>query len=268
MELQLLDYTSYKIYLKSWIENSAQARGMRLKMSEYIGCQSSYLSQVLNGKPDLTLEQASRLNQFLLHNPTESKYFVLLVELARAGTLDLRDLFLRQIKEMQETKFHFKKRLKQTEEIPENARHRYYSVWFYSAIHVALSIPGHQSTAEIAALFNLPPPLVAEVIDFLEEIGLIENKKGTYHLTKRRIHLERESIFIQRHHINWRSQALQSAEKNLADDLHYSNVIAISQKDSKRVKEIMMNAVENARKVIGPSKEEKVYAMTLDFFQL
>lgn len=268
MELQLLDYTNYKLYISDRIANASEIRGLRRKISEQIQCQQSYLSQVLNGKPNLTLEQANRLNHFFLHNPLESKYFILLLELARAGTPDLRELFLQQIKEAQESRFHLKKRLKQTEEIPEKARHKYYSAWFYSAIHVALSIPEYQSAEKMAILFNLPLPLVAEVIDFLEEIGLVENLKGTYHFTKKRFHLDRESEFIQRHHINWRSQALQSAEKNLVDDLHYSNVVAISKKDFKKIKEILVAAVENARKIMAPSKEEKVFALTIDFFQL
>lgn len=268
MQVQMFESTDYKGYLKRRIDEAEQARGLRLKISNYIGCQPSYLSQVLNSKPHLTLEQASRVNAFFSHSVLESRFFILLVELGRAGTPDLREHFLKEINELQRSRFHLKKRLKETEEIPAEARYRYYSTWFYSAIHVALSVPHLQSAAKIAEAFNLPVPLVVVVIEFLEETGLVENKNGIFRHTKRRIHLERESEFIQHHHINWRSQALQSAEKNLEDDLHYSNVIAISQKDFKKIKEILVQAVENARAVIGPSKEENVYALTMDFFKL
>jgi hypothetical protein len=114
----------------------------------------------------------------------------------------------------------------------------------------------------------LPLSLVTEVIEFLEETGLIEEKKGVYHYTKRRIHLDRNSPFIQRHHINWRSQALLSAEKNLPEDLHYSVVVAISEEDFKKMKEILIAGIEKARQLIGPSKEEKIYALTIDFFEM
>jgi hypothetical protein len=111
------------------METDLQARGLRQKISEHIQCQPSYLSQVLNGNPDLTLEQAQRLNGFLHHTSIESRYFILLVQLARAGTQDLKELFLDQIKEIQKSRFDLKKRLKTTEDIPESAQNRYYSAW-------------------------------------------------------------------------------------------------------------------------------------------
>jgi len=231
-------------------------------------CQPSYLSQVLHGQPHLTLEQAHRLTEFFELSSLEAKYFILMVEFGRAGTQELGNFFRDQLNEIRETRFNFKKRLTRTDDIPLEARHRYYSTWFYSAIHVALSIRELQDPSKLATMFHLPLSLVREVIEFLLETGLVEKSRGQYHLTNRRFHLERESEFIQRHHINWRSQALQAAERNLRGNLHYSNVIAVSEKDSEKIKEILVKSIQDTRKLIGPSKEEKVYAITLDFFQL
>jgi hypothetical protein len=181
---------------------------------------------------------------------------------------DLRDFFREQIQEIRDSRFHLKKRLTDTEEIAREDQHKYYSAWFYSAVHVALSIPAFQNPQVVAAHFNLPIDLVLEAIEFLEKIGLIQKIEGRYEFTKRHLHLERESTFIQRHHINWRSQSLQSVEKNLKDDLHYSNVIAIAKDDFKKIKEEFVLAIERARGIIGPSKEEEIYAITLDLFKL
>ncbi len=268
LKRQLFEYVDYKKYLKDKIASDEQARGLRIKISRFIGCQPSYFSQVLNSKPHLMLEQASLINQFLQHSQIEAQYFILLVNFARAGTSDLKRHFAEQMSEVQKAQFHLKTRFKKTGGIPISAQQKYYSAWFYSAIHVALLIPKLQTTNRLAEHFHLPVSLVADVISFFESIGLVEYKKNSLQVTQKRIHLERESDFIQRHHINWRSQALQSAEKNLPQDLHYSLVVAISEEDFIKIKEILISSIETAREVIGPSKEESIYGLTLDFFQL
>lgn len=269
MNKSVFEYLDYKYYLSEKITQLAsEDKGLRRRLCEYVQCQTSYLSQVLNGQPDFTLEQAMRLNQFLLHDSSESRFFICLVEKSRAGSVDLKQFFHEQLVELRKIRFNLKKRLKETEEVTEKDQHRYYSAWFYSGIYVMLSIPKYQSIQAIARRLNLPEQLVAEVIHFLEGSGLIEKKAGTYRVTKKRLHLERESAFIQRHHINWRSQALQSAEKNLVEDMHFSSVIALSAKDFEEVKEVFLAAIEKARVIIKPSPEEEVMAITLDVFKL
>lgn len=269
MNINVLDYTDYKAYLSDKLELlSKTERGSKKKAAEFIGCQASYLSQILTGKPDLTLDQAHKLNQFFLHDKIESKHFIYLVELGKATTKELREFLLEQIQELQQSRFDLKKRLKKTDQISDEAMNKYYSTWFYSAIHIALAVPELQNARSIAKKFNLPEEMVASVIQFLEECGLVEKEQGTYKFTKMRIHLDRNSDFIQRHHINWRSQTLQSVEKNLPDDLHFSTVFAISKSDFKNIKEIFIQAIESARAIIRPSESEEVYAITMDVFKV
>jgi uncharacterized protein (TIGR02147 family) len=269
MKNDIYKYTNYKQYLRDNLRvQGRETKGLRLKLSNFIGCQPSYLSQVLNSKPQLNLEQAIKVNQFFTHDSTEAKYFMTLVEYARAGSRDLQNYFMQQLNEIKDARLNLKKRLKDTEEVPLEDQHKYYSAWFYSAIHVILSIEAYQDPQKIAERLNLPIELVVETIYFLEQVGLIQKSGHRYEVTKKRLHLGRESIFIQRHHINWRSQVLQSVEKNLSDDLHYSNTIAIAKSDFKKIKESFVNAIEEARNIIRPSKEEDVYTIALDVFRL
>lgn len=268
-KIDIFSTIDYKQFLRKKLKiESAVAKGLRSNLAAFIGCQPSYLSQVLNGKPQLTLEQAKKLCQFFAFNKLETKYFILMTEYARAGSVDLANFFQEQILEIQKNRFHIKERLATTEDIASEDRHKYYSAWYYSAVHVALSIQGLQSSQKIAARFHLPVELVLEAIEFLEKIDLIRKIDGKYEFTKRNLHLERESIFIQRHHINWRSQALQSAEKNLKEDVHYSNVIAIAKEDYEKIKEVFVAAIEKTQNIIKPSREEEIYAITLDIFRL
>ncbi|MES2768956.1 MAG: TIGR02147 family protein [Bdellovibrionota bacterium] len=269
MKIDVINYKKYKKYLADKVDHDSKlTKGLRLKLCDHIGCQPSYLSQVLNGNPQFTLEQAHLINSFFMHNKLEAKYFLLLVQMERAGTKNLKDFFSEQIEEILESRFDLKKRLKETDEIPDEARHRYYSTWYYSAIHIILAIPEFQDIDSIAKRFNLPPQIVKDAIQFLDETGLIKSEKGVYVLTNKTIHLERNSVFIHQHHINWRSQALQSAEKNLPTDMHYSNTCSIARKDFPKIKEIFLKAIEDARTVIRPSKDEELYAITLDVFNV
>ncbi len=269
MIADIFKFEDYKIYLAERIhEDSKVTKGLRLKLSNYVGCQQSYLSQVLNGKPHFTLEQAHLVNHFFVHDKLEAKYFILLVEYARAGTTALREFFFEDIKEMRRHRYNLKKRLREIDELPETVIHKYYSAWFYSAIHVILSIPEYQNPGRVAEHLHLPLKIVMDVIHFLMESGLIENKNGKYQHTKKRIHLDKESVAIHSHHINWRSQVLQSVEKNLPEDFHYSNVFAIAESDFNEIRELFLKAIVNARNIIGPSKEEAVYAMAIDIFKV
>jgi uncharacterized protein (TIGR02147 family) len=269
MMLNLFEFNDYKSYLNEKISYEASLdRGFRTRLCEHVQCQPSYLSQVLNGKPEFTLEQAHRLNQFFFHDSLETRFFLLLVERSRAGTKELKQFFSEQILEIKKTRSSLKQRLKKTEDISKEDQDKYYSTWFYSAIYVIISIPEFQSIPYIAGRFNLPEELVREVISFLEDSGLIQKKDGIYHVTKKRLHLDRDSIFIQRHHINWRSQSLQSVEKNLSSDLHFSTVVSLSVEDYEKVKEVFIKAISSAREIIGPSKEEEIVAITLDAFKL
>lgn len=269
MKIDLFNYKKYKKYLTDKIESESKAsKGIRLKLANHIGCQPSYLSQVMNGNPHFTLEQAQLINSFFHHNKVEAKYFLLLIQHERAGTKELKKFFEEQIEEELNSKFDLKKRLPNTEDIPDVAKHRYYSAWYYSAIHMMLSMPECQEVSFISERLHLPPQLVKEVIQFLEDTGLIRLEKNIYELTKKRIHLERDSLFIHHHHINWRSQALQSVEKNLLTDMHYSNTFTLAKKDFPKIKEIFLKAIEDARAIIRPSKDEDVYAITLDVFNV
>lgn len=269
MKTDIYKYKNYVKYLKTYIENKSKIeKSLKLKIAEHVGCHPSYLSQVLSGKVNFNLEQGIKLNKFLAHSKDESKYFLWLIELARAGTPELKKFFKEQISELQNSRLDLKNRLNNIETISHEHQYKYYSSWVYSAIYVAISIPEINEASQLAKNFNLPIDLVHDAISYLKNIGLIVELSGKLQVTKKTLHLSRDNEFIQRHHINWRSKSLQSVEVNLKDDLHYSSVLAIHSKDFIKLKEHYINCIAESKKIIAPSKEEKVYAFTLDLFKL
>ncbi len=269
MDNSIFDFKDYKPYLKLKLAQMGKGeKAFKRNTAKLIGCQPSYLSQILNGKPDLTLEQANKLNQRLLHDKSEAKFFIYLVEHSRANSHDLKDFFKEQMAELQTARFDLKKRLAATDQISKEHMDRYYSNWVYTAAHMALALPQIQNAAGLSKHLNIPVQMASEVISFLEASGLIVKTNEKYEFTKMRIHLDRDSHFIQRHHINWRSQSLQAVELNLTDNMHFSTLFAIQRSDFNQIKEIFLKSIEASRAIIRPSEPEEVFAITLDLFKV
>ena len=62
--MRIFEFNSYKSYLSHYIETSGR-RGLISELAKAAGCTHSYLSQVLNGKPELTPDHAWALADHL-----------------------------------------------------------------------------------------------------------------------------------------------------------------------------------------------------------
>ncbi len=69
--MTLFDYSDYKKYLSDRLKT-----GTKSKFAACIGCQPSFLSQVLGGSPDLSLEQGILANEFFGHTGAETQFFM------------------------------------------------------------------------------------------------------------------------------------------------------------------------------------------------
>lgn len=269
MKTIIFDHLDYKKYLHERIEAAPyRGRGLKLQMAKAIGVHTAYISQVLNKGPHFNLEQAMKVNQFWGHSKQEARFFCLLINLARAGTHELRQFIQEEINEVLEKRKNLKERLDIKDSLDESNQNIYYSSWSYAAIHILTSIPSFQSVESIVERLRLPRERVQENLKFLVDTGLVLQKGARFMIGTTRIHLSADSLQIQRHHSNWRSQAVISLDRSSAEDLHYSSVISLSKQDRPRVKEILIKAIEECRAIIRESPEEDLHVITLDSFTL
>jgi uncharacterized protein (TIGR02147 family) len=267
MKKAVFDYLDYKSYINERINDSpSKGRGLKLKIAEFLNCQTAFISQVLNGTPNFSLEQGVKLNSFFEHTREEARFFLLLLQLGRAGSVELQDFFKTEAKEILEKRSDLKNRLDIKNSLKKVDQQIYYSSWPYACIHMMVAIPEFQNPQAIARHLNLPREKVLEVLVFLESTGIIERKGSHYQIGVTKIHLEKESPQIQRHHTNWRMQAIRSIDINNSADLHYSTVVSMSRADVSRIKEILIKSIEESRAVIRDSKEEKIQSICIDFF--
>lgn len=265
---QVFEFSDYKAYLMSVLTTTGANRGIRSKLAVHLNCQISFLSQVLNGESHFSLEHGLKISTFLAHSKDENRFFMLLLEAGRASSKDLKNYYLDQIHELLERRKEIRNLIVTNDALSLESQLRYYSSWYYSAIHVIISITAFQTPQAIAERLKLPLQLVHTVLEFLESIGLAKFEQGRYQIGPKRIHLGRESDLISKHHSNWRLQALQHLERREDGDLFYSSTYSIAKRDIPRVRDILMRAIEQVDPLIMKSNEEELISLNLDLFKL
>ena len=266
---KLFEYSDYKAYVSDWIASRANGgRGEKAKIAERARCHPAYISQVLTGPSHFSLEQAESLNELLEHGEDASVFFLLLVELGRAGTKALRKHFERQIQKILNQRLQLKNRFTDKKSLTIEHQATYYSHWAYCGVHMAVLNPATQTPGAIAKYFDLSLAKTVEILDFLTSVGLVKNELGLFTPGDMRIHLDHDSPMISKHHTNWRMQAIKALDQKSPQELHYSGVISLSYEDLPRVREELVKALEKIRALVKDSKDETVYCYALDLFGL
>lgn len=268
----LFEISDYKAYLTLKLEElRREKRGERTRLAEAMTCNVAYISQVLSGNAHLSLEQAERASRFFHHSKAEEDYFLLLVQLGRAGSPQLRKYFDGKLEAIREANRDLKTRLNYQKTLADEDRATYYSSWYYTAIHFLASIEGMGNPKLISEYLGLSSLRTLEVLQFLTARGLVEqDENGNYKTGPTNIHLGSDSPMLPRHHSNWRMQAIADIEKGDSpkNHLHYSSVITLSAADIPKVREALVQAIENVRGIVRPSASEKLYCYTLDLFEI
>lgn len=268
MNHDLFEFKDYRAYLKAALPTSGKERGSRVRLADALGVQKGFVSSVLHGNAGLSLEQALKTSSFLSHSPEEREYFLLLVQFARAGSKDLSDYFETKLTEFQKRRNEIRERIQTKKSLSEPDQVRYYSSWHYTAVHMCLMIPQLRTPQAIAAYLHVPLPVVSRVLEFLVETGLAAQIGGKYSAGATRIHLPSESPLVARHHANWRMEAIRSTDRDAKGDLHYSSVMSISKDAAEQIRKILLNSIQAMEPIIRDAKDEGVYVLTTDLFEL
>ena len=265
----IFDYKDYKRFLIS-VEQSRKIyeRGFRTKLAEALGCQSGYISHVLNGDAHFSLEQAMKISKFINLKTRERKFFLILVEFSRAGTSELQSHFKEELKLLLDQHTNIKERVGETNILSEIEQSTYYSSWHYLAIHVLSSLSEYNDGKAIANALKIPEDVVGKVLLFLTQSNILTSEKGMLKSGITQVHLNRESPLIRQHHTNWRIAAIQSLMNDNRSDVHYSTVSTLSKSDAEKLRLEMLQLIEKYVEVVKPSKEEVMYGFNIDFYNL
>jgi len=266
-ETAVFAFKNYKSYIQSRIANDPNNWGVMTKLAKAAGCQRPYLSRVLSSEAHLTPAQAFGLSKFWGLTENESEYFLALLELERAGSPEYQEYWKRKLADAKKRHENISKLVNRAS-AAENARDlHYYSAWYWTAIHILVSIPKFQSEAKIAEKLNLSILQVRSVLLELESWGAVRREGTKWLFHAREQHIPKDSPLVSFHHQNWRQQAVISSQLRKPESIHYTVVQSVSFADYERIKQVILEMIQNTTAIAGPSKEEQLMCMTCDFFE-
>lgn len=266
--MRIWDATNYRDYMMFRLGREGSRTGLRKKLAAAISVHTTFVSQVLKGRAEFSLEQAELINDFFEHTDDEGEFFLLLLLKERAGTHQLKRRFERKINELRIQRINIKKRLGVKESITIHDREKFYSTYIYGAVHVLSAISQYRTIESLSLALNISQKRMREILDFLIHIGILKEEKGSYMPGLQHIHLDNESELILNHHKNWRLHCISHLQFINRDDVHYSACISLSHEDVFRIKDSILQNLKSNIEVIQKSKEETAYVMNLDFYKL
>jgi len=263
----VFEYPNYKKYISDRLDSSG-LRGPRSKLAEHLRCQVAYISQVLNGKLHFSLEHAMLVNQFFGHSSEEAHYFMLLIHEARAGSEVLKLYYSGQLREVREKRDFVAHRLKVKKSLSEPNQAIYYGSWIFAAIHMMVMVPQFRTKRAISEYLGIPLKSVSEAIEFLISVGLIISDGDVYRIGAARMHLDPSSPMISKHHTNWRLRAVHALDRPLKEDLHFTSVASLSERDAARIRTMILEFLEKREEIVRPSKDEVIFCLGIDFYKI
>ncbi|OFZ79458.1 MAG: hypothetical protein A2603_12720 [Bdellovibrionales bacterium RIFOXYD1_FULL_55_31] len=184
----VFEFKEYRSYLQLRLGSRGQRTGQRLAAAKAMRCHSTFVSQVMNGRAELSLEQATLLSEHLGHTVEEEHYFLLLVQEARAGSVQVRHYFKRQRDEILNQRMSIRNRLKDAAALSEMDEAKFYSNWLYCAVHVLTTIERLQTAEALADFLGVSRGQVNRILDFLVSLGLVDQSKdGRYQMSQKHI---------------------------------------------------------------------------------
>lgn len=259
--------TDYREFLRAKIENRGE-RGLLTRLADQAQCQRSHISRVLSGQLHLTMDQAFRVSRYLRLADEDSHYFMKLVEYGRCGDHEYRQSLARELSRLKKDHENLAKRIKDPSLQEQKLQATYYSQWFWSAIHIAVSIPELQKTTALAHRLNLSIPLVESILRELEKFNLVRHEKGKWFIDSGSIHLPKNSPLNSVQHSNWRARAVQATQNPEDSGVHYTIVQSLSRSDFEKIRQLVLKMIDDYGKIARPSKEEELICFLCDFFKV
>lgn len=266
--MRIWDFNQYKPFLIARLGGQQQRTGLRKRLAAHIPVHTTFISQVLKGRAEFSLEQAEAVTEFLELTDDEAEYFILLILKDRAGTPPLKKRFERKIKLMRDERLNIQKRIGAEDAITERDREKFYSTHYFGAIHVLTGIPEFRSVERLSEALRLSKPRVQEMVDFCLKIGVLKQEKGELKPGSQHIHIGNQTELVLKHHKNWRQHTIQGLQFLDPDDLHYSACVSLTYADAFKVKESMLHNLKENVEIISRSAEETAYVLSFDFYKL
>lgn len=211
------------------------------------------------------MEQSYAAAEYLQLTKVERNYFLLLVQRDRAGTKSLKKHFDEQIEELKMSLRALTNRLERHQVLSEEDRAIFYSSWLYSGIRLYCSLGDGKTLEEIIKHFNIGRKNALYILDFMVSRDLVLFANGHYKLGHQHTHLPKESPFNVRHHMNWRTKALQRHENMSAEEIAFTAPMSISRSDFQLIRDKIFACIQESIEVAKASEADDVAFLNIDW---
>lgn len=268
IQRKIFSFDSYKAAMSYYLVEEARW-GQMTRASEFLDCQVSFLTRVIKDKLQLTPDHAFNLADFLNFNPEEKKYFLTLVDYERAVNPKYKKSLQNILVELKKNNQSISERTNRKNLSTEIFKANYFSNWIYTAVHFIVSIPKFQKVDTIASRLNLKKSIVKKHLNDLKEQNLIElTTEDQWQFKSGNFHLEKHSPLVVLHHQNWRTRAIIDAQDFANESIHFTGVYTLSESDALRLKEMMLEFISSANRVVVSSENEECIAICCDLFKI
>ncbi|MFL5814719.1 MAG: DUF4423 domain-containing protein [Bdellovibrionia bacterium] len=265
MSAPVWSFKSYKDFLNTLIHEGQ--RGLISRLAEAAGCQRSYLSNVLRTHIHLVPDQAFGICRYLGFDPSETSYFLLLLEKERAATPTYRQHLEEKITILQKEREDLAQRLERKPLQSDADQLIYYSAWHYAAIHILVSIPKFQSVPAICQALGIDSELVHKTLTELARMGLVQRLGSRWSFSSGDIHIPKNSPLVSLHHNNWRQKAVLRSQAR-GDGIHFTMVQSVSTRVADEIKEKVLKLIDEANALAGPSEPEELIYFGIDQYKI
>lgn len=263
MNKSILQFEDYKAYIRQQI-----GHGSSKIMARYLDVNASMISQILAGPKDFTLEQGEKLLSFFNLKNIEAEYFLILIQIERAGTKGLKEFYKRRADQLRTQANQVKRHIQVDRDLTAEEKSKFYSSWIYSAIQIFTSLEGGKNFEEISEVFRVERGRLLEVMEFLVEKNLCSLDSNIYRPGVQSTHIEKGSPFLIQHHNNWRVKALEKAESLQDQELMFTANISLSHGDFLKLRDHLLSSIREFMEVVKPSPPELVANLNIDFFKV
>jgi uncharacterized protein (TIGR02147 family) len=257
-----------EVIKKIFASRQHHGHGQASRLARHLNVNTTLVSQALSGKKHFTEEQVVKTAEFLDLNKKEAYYFLLLAQIQRTHSEELKELLHFQLRQIQTEAKSIKGRVSPKAELALDEQAVYYSAWFFSAIHTLVSIPGFDTPKKISAELSITLPVVQAAIERLIEYGLIINSGGKLKSGPVSTYIAPESPLVLRHHQNWRQVAGLQVQQREPADFYFTAPMSISEVDFRVFRTELTTLLSKLYKIVEASKPEKLVCLNIDFFKL
>ncbi len=244
-----------------------QGWGQAALLSRRLKISSVLLSQILNGHRELSSEHAHSMCDFLGLSALQTRYFMTLVEMSRAGTLGLKNYYESQLSDLRASAQELRSKIPTDFQLSEYDKAIFYSDWRYSALRLATSVSEFQTVAALAERFDLPLSKVRELMEFLVQVGLIVEGDGKLQMGPSSTHLPASSPHAKTRHLTWRVKAMEEIQNSdSSNNLHYCAPTSISASDAAIVKAELGDWISKFVGRVQKSKPQELKCVVIDWF--